>query len=155
MQTLETLPPPSSGSAAEQKNGADAVVLARNEALPRLEISTADPPLPSAEAVWSPILAFRTFVEPLTSRAAAFLHGFNVAVAQEEPGAAAAAARTSTSGDENGAEPGAVGAAEEGGVASVCGPRAGAQLARLGHDRASVARESESDIEVTLCSIQV
>lgn len=155
---METLPPPSSGSAAEQKNGADAVVLARNEALPvlpRLEISSAEPPLPSAEAVWSPILALRTFVEPLTSRAAAFLHGFNVAVAQEEPGAAAVTARTAMSGDENGAEPGAVGDAEEGGVASVCGPGAGAQLARFGHDRASVARESESDVEATLCSVQV
>lgn len=43
-----------------------------------LEISVADPSLPSAEAIWSPILALRTFVEPLTSRASAALRNFHV-----------------------------------------------------------------------------
>lgn len=128
---------PPSDSAADEKNGMDTVVFAQNEALPRLELSSADPPLPSAEAVWSPILAFRTFVEPLTARAAAFLHGFNIQVAEEESGAAAVVeAGTAMNGAGSGAEPETtVGAAEEGRMAFECGPRAGAQLARFGHDR--------------------
>lgn len=44
--------------------------------------------LPAAEEVWSPILALRTFVEPLTSRASAAFRNFHVSFfdGQEEVG---------------------------------------------------------------------
>lgn len=54
--------------------------------LNRLEVPNADSTLPSAEAVWSPILALRTFVEPLTTRASAAFRNFHVSFhEQEEP----------------------------------------------------------------------
>eukprot|EP00904_Undaria_pinnatifida_P004284 jgi/Undpi1/13857/HiC_scaffold_9.g03508.m1 len=46
--------------------------------LDRLEMPTAETALPSAEAVWSPILALRTFVEPLTTRASSALRSFHI-----------------------------------------------------------------------------
>ncbi|CAM9094668.1 unnamed protein product [Scytosiphon promiscuus] len=42
------------------------------------DLASAGPPLPSAQEVWSPIIALRTFVEPLTSRASAAFRNFHV-----------------------------------------------------------------------------
>ncbi len=72
--------------------------------------------LPSAEAVWSPILALRTFVEPLTSRASAAFRNFQISFHDPEGEAAgggvvatasgrlagAAAPTTTTTGDGEG-----------------------------------------------------
>lgn len=56
--------------------------------LPTVDTSRAvDAPLPSAVAVWSPILALCSFVEPLTSRASALWNAghFNISFHEQEP----------------------------------------------------------------------
>lgn len=54
------------------------VGLERLEILAPTDPASAGPPLPSAQEVWSPIIALRTFVEPLTSRASAAFRHFHV-----------------------------------------------------------------------------
>lgn len=67
--------------------------LQKNAAIEGLEkLTAADPSLalPSAQEVWSPILALRTFVEPLTSRASAAFRNFQVSFHDPEGEAAGA-----------------------------------------------------------------
>eukprot|EP00752_Nemacystus_decipiens_P006993 g6272.t1 len=66
-------------------------------ALEHLEIPIATSALPSAQAVWSPILALRTFVEPLTSRASAAFRNFHISFHDPEEEEADGVGVTTTS----------------------------------------------------------
>eukprot|EP00903_Cladosiphon_okamuranus_P006972 g6785.t1 len=82
MSSVATAP----GGGAGGSNGSSH--LQEEIALERLEMPIATSALPSAQAVWSPILALRTFVEPLTSRASAAFRNFHVSFHDpEEEGA--------------------------------------------------------------------
>lgn len=84
--------------------------------LERLQLPAVEPSLPSAAPVWSPMMALRTFVEPLTSRASAaaeqgasLLRRFTVSFYEEElriegGGEGVVAARSSSSEDVAGGE---------------------------------------------------
>lgn len=52
-----------------------------------LQVPNGDATLPSAQAVWSPILALRTFVEPLTSAASAAFRNFQVSFHEQQESA--------------------------------------------------------------------
>ena len=58
--------------------------------LDRLKLSSPPVALPSAEEVWSPIIALRTFVEPLTSRASAAFRNLHISFHDPEGGGEAA-----------------------------------------------------------------
>lgn len=131
------------------------------EALDRLEVPGTDPALPSAEAVWSPILALRTFVEPLTARASAAIRNFHVSFHEQDPrppgcgeAAAAAAVATATVAEsdetcarrEDGCTSVVTAAAEGARAAPERRPGVNVEIAVFGHDRAVVLEEGESKI---------
>lgn len=135
-----------------------------------LEVPNTDATLPSAQAVWSPILALRTFVEPLTSAASAAFRNFQISFHDQQESAqlgsgelaATAAVGGAGSGDEENAGDGEsrrsctaiVVAPEEAQSAVVYGPGAGVELGDFGHDR-SAETKSEAGIEVGLRRVEV
>lgn len=73
-----------SGTYATDSETGTGIVQTRGGTLDRIDVSR-DSALPSAVAVWSPILALRTFVEPLTSRAPTFWNTSRFNVSFHEP----------------------------------------------------------------------
>lgn len=85
MQPLGDSPTAVPGVAAAGAGAGVIAVKSRHPlSLERLEIPTGTSALPSAQAVWSPILALRTFVEPLTSRASAAFRNFHISFHEPE-----------------------------------------------------------------------
>lgn len=146
------------------------VVHTQGGTLDCLEVPSADTSLPSAQAVWSPILALRTFVEPLTSAASAAFRNFQISFHEQQEsaqvgsgeGAATAAVGGAGSWNEENAGDGEsrrsctaiVVAPEEAKSAIVYGPGAVVELGDFGHDR-SAETKAEAEIEVGLRRVEV
>ena len=151
---------PTGGGGGDDRSGmVETVVHTQGGTLDRLEVPSADASLPSADAVWSPILALRSFVEPLTVAASAAFRNLHISFydqgpAQQDSGGSSVTALAlvgSTAGEgreEDPAEPhqsctAVVVPAEEARSTVGIEPCAGVEVVEFGHDRDAEAKSEE------------